>query len=154
MTAKRSAETLVIVHPSWPFESRGTMAPRLRAAVLRRSELILARLADLVTSGDAPSTVVVGPYLSMGSGLTDGAVESLRVIRESATHEVDGGLNRVSLQEAGRQIGRMWKAPRVFRVAGFYRDLCCLEVGSGLVAAGQHDVRFERELSRCAPPDV
>lgn len=149
-----SDEVIVVVHPSWPFESLDSVAPRLRRSVRDRCELVLFRIADCLNRPVKPTAIVVGPFLCGGSFLSACAADSLRFIREAAQQEIDGGLDQESLREAGKRIAAKWQTPRRIRVCGFYRDLCCLEVLAGLAASGRHTLWIDRTLSRCAPPEA
>ena len=145
-------ETLIIVHPSWPFETLAEVRRDLRMQVKARAELILCRLVDLLSVPARPVCVIVGPFLVSGGGLSPFAAEQLRILAAAADWRVNGGLRHAPLRHAGRIIAERWTQPRQLRIAGFYRDLCCAEIAEGAGYAGRHRIVIDRTLSRLCPP--
>lgn len=137
---------LVIVHPSWPWESSDDMPTRRRAVYLHRCSLILSRLADQV---EMFPTAIVGPFLTSGAGLPKAAVDDLTLIAAQAVAAEEGRLD-ADLHAAGARLARRFPGAR-FIVGGFWRDLCCEAVADGILASGA-DARLDRTLSRCAFP--
>ncbi len=148
-TNQRTEEVLVLVHPSWPFESLAHVHPRFRKRLVERTGLILCRFEDAVAQSERP-LVIVGPYISGGSCIPAPAQESLRLLATLAAFEIDGGLQSASLQTAGGALHLQFNASR-YRIGGFFRDLCCLDVLVGLQRAGAN-VFLDRTLSRSVPP--
>jgi hypothetical protein len=147
-------EILVIVHPSWPWQTRHEVRSDVRSALLKRAELILARLVDLIAPKDRPYCALVGPFLNVGCGLSAFAIDQLRALSRDADMRLPGGLDRDSLVAAGRIIGVRWRQPRRVRIAGFYRDLCCAAVADGIRYSGAQEVILDRALSRACPPEA
>ncbi|MDD2765745.1 MAG: hypothetical protein PHE83_17420 [Opitutaceae bacterium] len=147
-------EILVIVHPSRPWEYRDEIQSRRRAAVLKRAELILEKLVNRLRLKRRPYTVMVGPYLNVGCGLSEHAIDQLRRLARLADVRLPGGRDRDSLYVAGIRIGCHGLRPRRVRVAGFYRDLCCEAVADGIRARCAHEVIIDRHLTRACPPGL
>lgn len=95
-------------------------------------------------------TLVVGPFVNSASYLPLQVGAAIRNIASNA--EIFEADIPSELTLVGERI-RSAHPDAHLRFSGFWRDLCCLEVAEGTVAAGAPpNFTLDRSLSRCCPP--
>lgn len=140
--------TLVIVHPSWPWQVEPATP-----AIMKRCAIVVNRLREAVINRDFDRSVLVGPCIVSGGNLPDIVAADLQSIVKSVDLTVDGGLLDHSLISAGEQVAlTMDPSSDTAIVAGFFRDLCCDRVQDGIILAGRKSKK-DRRLSRCCWPE-
>ncbi len=132
---------VVIVHPSWPWESKADLPSVTREATLEQCGLILARLADEVEFGG--KSFVVGPWVSRASFLPQAVEEDIARIAARAIH-IKGGLGEENFHAAASDISRQLPDAAPIRLAGFWSNLCVHGVGCALQTYG-HQTKLNRD---------
>jgi len=133
----KTNRAIVVVHPTWPWESRADIPVPLRFRFLERSGLLLSRIADHLDTVRESNRFLIGPFVNRASFLPNVVcVDILRVekaVSASSTHGEDYSLD--SLDSAALKIAsKITKLPQVTEVfvIGFYRNAYCLHASERL----------------------
>jgi hypothetical protein len=137
---------LVIVHPSWPWESRADMPRNTREASLEQCGMILARIADEVEEGG--KVFVVGPWVNRASYLPQWVEEDLARIRAGAI-ALKGGTGDADYNDTAAEISRQIPKGSRVRMAGFWGNICVAKMDQALVKHG-HDTRINQAWTMAA----
>ena len=132
---------VVIVHPSWPWESRADLPSVTREATLEQCGLILSRLADEVEAGG--KCFVVGPWINRASFIPQVVEEDLARIAAGAI-AIKGGLGEEDFHAAAVGISRQLPDAAPVRMAGFWSNLCVNGVARALQTFG-HQTKINRD---------
>lgn len=144
MPQPRKQSVVVLVHPTWVFDTQDDFCPRDRSRVLRRASLILHRVAALDCK-----VVIVGPYSL--SRLDAASRDCLQSLIDSGSQVYESRGTWEPLRAVGRLIAKECGVETSFVVAGFYRDLCCSAVADGIADVTGLSPKKDRTLSMAMP---
>lgn len=134
-TVINTDDVIVVVHPSFPWESRGDLPPSEREWHLQKCGLVLNRIAEAVSIPPMGNRIIVGPYLRFASYLPELVSNDLDVLEKAVPamniHGRRYGVRELSeaAESVAEQIRRLRNIQRVV-ITGFYRDICCLQVAN------------------------
>lgn len=131
-------DVIVVVHPSFPWESRGDLPPHEREWHLQQCGLVLSRIAEAICLLPLENRILIGPYVQHASYLPELVTNDLVAISEAVPPmNIHGRRYGVTeLDEAAKSVAEQIQRLRHVRriaIAGFYREMCCRRVAHRIV---------------------
>lgn len=128
--AAHGALAIVVVHPTWPWESRGDYAPGQRARKLMRCGLILSRIADRLPELPSAYRFLIGPYINQASYLPKTVTADILTIEGAIppvnTHGDHYGNSHLDMAATWSAYSlSLLPSLREVWVTGFWRESCC-----------------------------
>jgi len=149
----KSPLAIVVIHPSWPWESRGDLPPHEREWQQHRCGIVLSRITEALSDISPEHRFLIGPFVRHASFIPEIVSEDIAAI-EHAVPLVNTIGNHYGNEHLGRAVTAiatiLERLPdsRTITVAGFLRSTCCARVAEQMSATlPRASVRISRSLS-------